>query len=124
MKTLIYMTILMVNFWFTANAHIATANPDTILGKWQNDDGRIIEFTKNQTAYDAFIVDAPDKKLIRAKQISGLVFDGNQYNNGTLYLIKKQKKVSCYAKIINDNILVITANNNYFSKSQTWHKVQ
>lgn len=124
MKTLIYTAILVASFLFTTNAQVATGNPDAILGKWQNEDGRIIEFVENKSAYDAFIIDAPDKKLIRAKQISGLTFDGKKYNNGTLYLIKKQKKVSCSAQIKKDNILIITANNSYFSKSQTWRKVQ
>lgn len=92
--------------------------------------GKIIWFSPPQ---DLKIFSAKDKDLINGKIndvmgkdiIMDLEFDGNQWVNGKIYEIRKNRLLDCSIDISdNNNELFITiSKGSFFSKQVTWTKI-
>lgn len=121
MKKLLFV---ILSLFICASSVSAQTSNDKILGKWVNEERTIvIEFVKNDSAYDAIIRKAEDSTLIGKKLITGLVVsDGSSFSKGVIHFIKRGKTANCKAKIIENEKLEIKASKGITSKSQIWKR--
>lgn len=127
MKHLINLScvvLLLLLTGFIQESKAQTANADTLLGKWTNEDRtRIIEFVKNGNVYEAIIRQAPDQDLIGQKQITKLLFNNGLYK-GEVYLPKRGKNLPCTLRITSTGNLELAAKAGFVSRSQVWSRVR
>lgn len=118
------LVLLLLLTGFIQEGKAQTANADTLLGKWTNEDRtRIIEFVKNGNVYEAIIRQAPDQDLIGQKQITKLLFNNGLYK-GEVYLPKRGKNLPCTLRITSTGNLELAAKAGFVSRSQVWSRVR
>lgn len=115
-----------------------------ILGKWQNENKKMtIEFYKSGATYSAKIVQLaeptdeaghprldvnnPDPQLRQQPLIGtvivyGLIFDGSQWKNGTIYLPKRGITANCSVHI-DGRKLKIEASKGFYSETKIWSRL-
>lgn len=119
----LFLVFLTGNSFMNYQENMSNAN-DSILGKWINEDKtKIIEFKKNGSKYEAYVVKSNNHDLVGKRMIYDLVFDGKKYN-GKVFMPKRNKTFNCIISIKNSNVMNLTANAGYMSQSKTWTKVE
>jgi len=121
--------ILFLGVFFTSTntnyAQELVQKPDTIIGKWQNEDGsKTIEFTKSGNQYEAKVIASKNSEVIGKKILSSFVYDGTKLYNGKIYLPKRNKTFPGTIEITGTNTMTLTADAGFTSREQRWLRVK
>ncbi len=107
-----------------ALAQNPTANAETILGKWTNDDKtRTIEFVKKNNTYEAIVREADKAELVGKTLITSLVAENGKYN-GKIYMPRQGKSFSCTIVLKDEDTMMLTGKAGLMSRTKTWTRVK
>lgn len=104
-----------------AKSHVEIYEKD---GKYYGKIVHIIDQTKKDdlcTACDGY---KKDKKILGMEIIEGLVKDGDEYSDGTIYDPKKGKEYDCKLWVDENGDLQVRGYWGWFFRTQTWKKVK
>ncbi|MEM9929166.1 MAG: DUF2147 domain-containing protein [Bacteroidota bacterium] len=110
---------------FLSTQVYAQTGADEILGTWTTPDkSQILEFIHEGDAYVAVVRQAAQPEAVGKKPIWGLEFQGKgSYQNGKIYVQKRDMTAKCSAKLLSDQELRLTIKVGAMSKKVKWTRV-
>ena len=139
-----YLFLLLLFFVNSMHIHAQKAVANDVVGKWMNNNNdEIIEISRSNNEYVGKIIwlkepndengnprkdiNNPDKKLrnrnvLGLQIISGLIFEDNKWQKGTLYSPDRGGTINCEFTLLSMNEISIKVSKGFFRSTKKWKR--